>query len=264
MLTIDVQTLSRQGGRDYQEDSFGHSVVGDLACLVVADGAGGHGGGHIASQLAVRAVNELHARQNTFSPSGLSALLLHAHNVVLAGQQSFAEYPDMRSTLVVALIHLESGKVLVGNVGDSRGYVFRGGKLAGQTRDHSVVQHMVDQGLISAEQSQFQPQRNLLLASLGMQGELQSNLLEPELPLSNGDVLFLCTDGMWDCVGPQDVEHALAQGWGLVKTLEHFDSAVMLGGKPGHDNYTGLIAQLMQVEQPDFEATVLLQAPIVN
>lgn len=244
MYRLDIQTLYKQGGRSYQEDSYGVCEAGSVACLAIADGAGGHGGGHIASQLAIRSVIEVHQREPLFSADALTGLLVRAHEVVRAGQLRFEKYPDMRSTLVVALVELHSGRVLLGNVGDSRAYVFSGARLVCQTRDHSMVQQLVDAGYVAPERVRTQPQRSVLLASLGMQEALQPYVTEVPGAAAAGDTLLLCTDGFWEYVTEEFMQHALAAGWPLREALDHFDAQVLLAARPGHDNYTAMMAQL--------------------
>jgi serine/threonine protein phosphatase PrpC len=259
MYRLDIRTLYKQGGRSYQEDSYGVAEQDHIACLVLADGAGGHGGGHIASQLAVRSVLEVHQREPLFSADALLGLMLHAHQVVKAGQQKFTQYPDMRSTLVVALVELNGGRVLLGNVGDSRAYLFAGSRLVCQTRDHSMVQQLVEAGYVQPAEVRRQPQRSVLLASLGMQEELQPHVIEAPAACGAGDTLLLCTDGFWEYVPEDFVQHALAQGWSLQEALDHFDAQVLLAAKPGHDNYTAMLAQLkldIGGDQADAEDTV--------
>jgi serine/threonine protein phosphatase PrpC len=269
MLRLEIQPMSMQGGRSYQEDSFGTATFNHVACIAVADGAGGHGGGHIASQLAVRAVTDLHQSEGEFSVAHLEKLIAYSHDVVKAGQQKFERYPDMRSTIVVALVSLRTGRVLLGNVGDSRGYVYSRGELKWQTRDHSMVQQMVDAGLITAAQVRTQPQRSVLLASLGMDEYPKPHILEIPVACTAGDTILLCTDGLWEYVTEDFMASMLSEQLEPEQTLSHFEAQVLHSAPPGHDNYTALLATIKlnisgnapdsddTVRQADFDDTVV-------
>lgn len=238
MLELHVHELCDQGGRSYQEDAHGHVVARDVACFVVADGAGGHGGGDVASRLVVRAILEQHALRGECSPAGVNALIQHAQQVVLAGQSRFAQYPDMRSTVVMCLVDLHSGRVVLGNVGDSRGYWFRRGELQLQTRDHSLVQQMVEAGMIGHEQMRARKERSVLTSSLGSTGTLEAYVYELDSPGEDGDALLLCTDGLWEYVLEDEMQDVLRLGQDGDRYLSYFNNWVRSRAPGNHDNYT--------------------------
>jgi serine/threonine protein phosphatase PrpC len=242
MLALTAHLLHNQGGRSYQEDAYGYRVMQDVACFVVADGAGGHGGGDLASKLAVRAILEQHAVQPSCSMESAAALMQHAQQVVLAGQRKFAQFPDMRSTVVMALVDLLSGHAVFGNVGDSRAYWFHQATLQLQTRDHSLVQQMVEAGMIQREQMRTRKERSVLTSSLGSPGDLEPYVYELESPATDGDVLLLCTDGLWEYVQEEEMQDVLRLNQDGDRYLAYFEHWVQQRAPQNCDNFTGLMA----------------------
>ena len=241
MLELRIHTLTSRGGRSYQEDAFGHAVAGTVACFVVADGAGGHGGGDVASLLVVRDVLEQHARQAQCSMQAAHALIQHAHQVVHAGQRRFTQYPDMRSTVAMALVDLDVGRVVLGNVGDTRGYWFRCGKVVLQTRDHSVVQQMADAGMISTRQMRTRKERSLLTSSLGSPGRIEPYVYELGPAGSAGDALLLCSDGLWEYIVEDEMQDVLGLGQDGDRYLAYFENWVRSRAPANHDNFTAVL-----------------------
>lgn len=242
MLSLTAHLLHSQGGRSYQEDAWGYHVRQDVACLVVADGAGGHGGGDLASQLVVRAILEQHAMQPQCSMEAAAALIQHAQQVVLAGQRRFAQYTDMRSTVVMALVDLATGQAVFGNVGDSRAYWFHDATVLLQTRDHSLVQQMVDAGMIGSDQIRSRKERSVLTSSLGSPGALEPYVYELGRPASAGDVLLLCTDGLWEYVHEDEMQQVLRLDQDGDRHLACFEQRVQQRAPRHCDNFTGLMA----------------------
>jgi PPM family protein phosphatase len=263
MLEFDIQALSGQGGRSYQEDCQGHRVAGGILCLAVSDGAGGHGGGHIASELAVRAVLDQHAHEPTFLPETVARLIELAHRVVHSGQQKFPQYPDMRATLVIALCELASGRILLGNVGDSRAYVLGAGGILLRTRDHSIAQQMIDAGMLAADRRERPRGGNVLFASLGMEEPPEPYVYELAAPIAGGESLLLCTDGFWEALDEQVVCEGVQTGNTVASTLAVLESQLLGSIQPGHDNYTALLARSRQAATSfvDADSTVILRAP---
>ncbi|AKJ28887.1 PP2C family protein-serine/threonine phosphatase [Caldimonas brevitalea] len=255
MLELNAHLLHSQGGRSYQEDAYGLRTAGDIACLVVADGAGGHGGGDLASKLVVRAILEQHVLRPACSLEAAAALIQHAQQVVLAGQSRFAQYPDMRSTVIMALVDLASGRAVLGNVGDSRAYWFRHGDLLLQTRDHSLVQQMVEAGMIPPEEMRTRKERSVLTSSLGSQMGIEPYVYELDSLADAGDTLLLCTDGVWEYVSEDDMQQVLRLDQGGDRYLAYFEHWVDQRAPQNRDNFTALLATF--AVQPDDQQTVI-------
>lgn len=210
-LRVEVALVSSAGGRDHNEDACGHWHDGRHLCCVLADGAGGHGGGDVASRLAVEHVLGAYAARPAHAPRPLRRLLRSAHEQVVQGRGAADAVADMHTTAVVLSLDLHACSALWAHCGDSRLYHLRGGRIVARTRDHSMVQSLVDGGLLEPAAARGHPQRNALYAALGSPSALQALEVVPEpVPLAAGDALLLCSDGLWDQVEDEAIEAALA------------------------------------------------------
>jgi len=242
---IELAILSRQGGRQYNEDACGHWHSEQYLCCVVADGAGGHGGGDIASRLAVRHIIEQFAAAPLKSPAEVRDLLIDTNVSVLAHQADGAAQRDMHTTVVALFVDFDAGSALWGHAGDSRLYVFRAGQMLAHTRDHSVVQSLVEAGLLSPDQMRTHPQRSELLSALGTATEdLHVSTASRPWSLHPGDVFLLCTDGLWEHVDEVEMSASLARSSTPAEWLARLERAVLKHaadtGKTGHDNFSGI------------------------
>jgi protein phosphatase len=184
--------------RSSNQDAFCCSAARDLAeFLVLCDGMGGHRGGNLAAEIAVRAFHEelsyritpdLHLKDLKSILSGIIARI----SALIADAAKHSEYSGMGSTVVLAV---RCGKKLcIAHVGDSRAYLFRYGTLRRLTKDHSLVQGLIDQGEISPEEGENHPHRNVITRSLGYADDSEPEILMSDL--RPGDVYLLCTDGL--------------------------------------------------------------------
>jgi PPM family protein phosphatase len=239
-VEVEIVALSKQGGRNYNEDAHGHWYDGQYVACIVADGAGGHGGGDVASDTVRRSVLEDFAAQPHFDAQRMREHLLKANAAVISRQAEGQGLANMRSTLVLVVIDLHSQRMLCAHCGDSRAYLFRNDKVAFRTADHSLVQQLVSSGMIDDEGARMHPQRNLLLSALGSSDEeLQIAVSEP-VNVQPGDVLLLCSDGVWEPLGDGIFESTLSSSPSPRTWLQILDEQVVLLAKPGHDNYTAL------------------------
>jgi serine/threonine protein phosphatase PrpC len=200
VLEVLVATRSELGQRDSNEDKVRvcHGAASWLA--VLADGAGGHRGGAEASRRTVdRLQAALHDASPEFSAASLTQAVLSAHAQVQvqdsqAGRLGLAR---MHSTVVVFWVDAAGDRALWSHVGDSRLYRLRRGTLELLTADDSVVQRMVDAGLLTAAQADVHPQKNQLIAALGIEDEVEPHTLAEPVALQEGDAFLLCSDGWW-------------------------------------------------------------------
>lgn len=237
---IEIVTLSKQGGRDYNEDAYGHWNDERHVLCVVADGAGGHGGGDVASAVVRRSVLDGFAAQPGIDAGLLRQLLGRANLDVVARQAEGGKLATMRSTVVLAAIDLQAKEVAFAHSGDSRAYLFRGGSIARRTSDHSLVQQMVEGGMLDEEGARLHPQRNMLLSALGSVEPAPEIAVSRPLALQMGDVLLLCSDGLWEPLGDAILAATLRVSRDASQWIEKLDAQVKALAKPGHDNYTAL------------------------
>ena len=242
-MQMELATLSRRGGRNYNEDACGHWHSDSHLCCVVADGAGGHGGGDKASKLAVQFILGAFAASPDGSAEAIRAVIMATNRSIIQHRADERALQNMHSTVVALFIDLEANVATWGHCGDSRLYVFRGGRIAARTRDHSLVQSLVDGGMLAAEDMRSHPQRSELLSALGVgEEDLQMSVSTQAWRVEAGDVFLLCTDGLWEYVEDSRLEGALSQAVSPHTWLRDLEQDVLKGAshKPRHDNFTAL------------------------
>jgi protein phosphatase len=213
---IEVSVQSDIGClRQNNEDSFGYwepeddqqfQRKGRLA--VVADGMGGYEGGQEASRLAVETLVEVYRDFGGDDPqAALVEALQTAHEQIR--EYSFA-HPELRGmgTTCTAAAIVQDALYYV-HVGDTRLYLIRDGQITRVTRDHSYVGRLVESGMISAEEAENHPQRNILTAALGTNPDLIMDSPGRPEPLRPEDVLLICSDGLWGLVRDSEILDAV-------------------------------------------------------
>ena len=242
-LQYQVALLTDRGGRSYNEDACGHWQSAHQLCCVLADGAGGHGGGDIASKLVVQELVGLFAKQPSHKGAELAELLRQTNGLLRAQREPGTERQDMHSTAVSLVLDLANAQAHWAHVGDSRLYWFSGGRLLRRTRDHSIVQALVDAGVVTADQMSRHPKRSELRSALGLPAEsLELSSEDGEQAVQAQDVFLLCTDGIWEYLDDALLERTLAESTTQQDWLETLAAEVRRLAKPkvSHDNFTAL------------------------
>jgi protein phosphatase len=213
---IEVSVQSDIGcQRQNNEDSFGYWEPEDDQqflrkgrLAVVADGMGGYEGGQEASRLAVETLLEVYRDFGGDDPqAALVEALQAAHEQIR--QYSFA-HPELRGmgTTCTAAAIVQDALYYV-HVGDTRLYLIRDGQITRVTRDHSYVGRLVESGMISQEEAETHPQRNILTAALGTNPDLIMDSPGRPEPLRPEDVLLICSDGLWGQVRDSEILDAV-------------------------------------------------------
>jgi len=199
--------------RTLNEDNWGWGAVADgVELFVVADGMGGHDKGEVASEMAVatilREARERFAQGAGMSPERMENILEESFQRANNGIKEFSEglQSDMGTTMVAAMVQNDR-LAYVANVGDSRGYLLRGGVLHQITRDHSLVARMVEQGRLTPEEARHHPHSNILLRTVGTERNVDIDIFSVEL--EPGDRVLLCSDGLWGEVEDEEIEAIL-------------------------------------------------------
>ncbi len=242
---LAVAMVSRRGGRARNEDACGHWGWGRPAtsgpvCCVLADGAGGHGGGDVASQAAVSTVLQSFAERPACDPRRVRELIDLANQAVVAGQSASEATRDMRSTLVVWLGDPAQGAAAWGHSGDSRLYCFRGGRLLARTRDHSLYQSMIDAGLAHSGNLRGNPQRNILTACLGSSEQFEADVVGANHALHPGDAFLLCSDGFWEPLEEEIMTATLQETADVQSWIDALEQSVARRAQAGQDNYSAI------------------------
>jgi len=215
----------------------------DAGLFLVADGMGGHAAGEIASQLAARAINEwVTAHQNSEAPADmLQAGATEANHRVFEAQRKDRSLAGMGSTLTAMLFR--DSKYYIAHVGDSRAYRLRGDELEQLTRDHSLVWHLYENGVLEKTEISRHPQKNLITRSIGSHPEV-----EIDLEIGEGlpeDVYLLCSDGLTDGVTEEEISSILSANRTSPQKIADLlvDRANEAGGP---DNITVIVIRLSQ------------------
>ena len=228
------------GARDGNEDALRHGSYAGGHYAVVADGAGGHARGEDASRLAVECIERGLCAGAAFTPAHLTALVRQAHALLQRQHAGARPEASMHTTVVALWIDAAVQKALWTHVGDSRLYRCRHGQAELLTQDDSVVQRMVQAGLLSAQQSRKHPQKNHLVAALGIEGEVDPHTVARAVHLLEGDAYLLCSDGWWDHFEPEDLVHSLARAQTPEEWLQDMRARVQTRAQPQQDNYTAI------------------------
>jgi serine/threonine protein phosphatase PrpC len=235
---VDYADITLLGGRDENQDRVSAAVAEHSALLVVVDGMGGHANGAKAAEVTQQVILEAfwHTPQPLFDPMGFLHLTLgraHEEVVKLGANLSIEHRP--RATCAVCVV--QQGATWWAHVGDSRLYHIRQGALVSRTRDHSHVELLLREGLITAEQAQVHPMRNFVECCLGGDPILPDMTLTKRRPLEPNDVLFVCSDGMWAGVRDTEIASELgAPGVPLRETLRDLAERAIVRTGAASDN----------------------------
>ena len=196
-MRFSIAQDTRRGARPTNQDRVGHARAEEALLMVVADGLGGHLHGEIAAQIAldhVQAAFDTQARPRLGNPElFLPRAIGGAHAAILDEARSKRLRESPRTCIAACVV--QQGHAYWSHIGDCRIYLLREGRILTRTRDHSLVQSLVDQGRIREEAVASHPERNRLLQCLG--GQVPRFEPVAVQRLAKGDVVLLCSDGFW-------------------------------------------------------------------
>lgn len=239
--------------RPHNEDCF--AVDPALGFYVICDGMGGGNAGEIASRMAIEAILA-HLKAATTTPTfaligpvdpnlsvatnQLASAIRAANEVVHLASWQHAKYAGMGTTVVA--IRLTNRYLSIAHVGDSRLYLVRNGAMQSLTSDHSWVAEQVARGYMSEEEAARSPRRNIVTRALGVENTVEIDL--SEIPLLNGDLLLLCSDGLTRGVRSQDILQTLELDCDLEARADRLVSMANEAG--GDDNVTVLLVAIQR------------------
>lgn len=239
-MKFTIYQDSRQGPREYNQDRVAYSYSKDALLTVLADGMGGHSHGEVAAQFAIEVLTasfQRLARPLLNDPfKFLDQHIRQLHDTIdrHALISDMAEPP--RTTLVAAIAQQDA--LYCAHAGDSRLYHFRNGQLLFRTEDHSKVQMLYRKGKISKEQLLTHPERNKIYNCVGGEEAPQIDLTARR-ELQDGDIVLLCTDGLWSLVTDEEIAAILQNGPVTDTVPVLFDLAESRAGHNG-DNMSAI------------------------
>jgi protein phosphatase len=247
---VDVAERSDPGrdpDKQVNEDACGHKETRFGHLCVLCDGMGGHQNGREASTLAVRTILETFDAAPASVPggpvSGSQERELLAQAIVLANRRVFElggaiTHGRPGSTVVALLLH--AGGAEIAHVGDSRCYMIQDGQIFQLTKDHSMVQKLVDAKVLTPEQAAVHPDANQILRALGSAAEVEVEVRAQTVPLAPGSAFVLCSDGLCDLVDQAqilDVASSLPPAQAASRLVD------LANERGGHDNITVMIVR---------------------
>jgi PPM family protein phosphatase len=232
--------------RDGNEDAY---LVAD-SVVAVADGMGGHVAGEVASATALEPIRELDGRIFPDSTEALTALrdaVVTANHEVSERAESEPSYRGMGTTLTAALI--EGRRLHVAHVGDSRAYLLRGGSFSQLTDDHTLVQHLIDEGQLTREEAANHPQRSVVTRAIGVSREVDVDAMT--LELHTDDQVLLCSDGLTGVVSDDQIAKVLQETEDLEETLRILVDMANDAGGP--DNITVVLIRFEDTDDEEVD-----------
>lgn len=205
--------------------------------FAVADGMGGHRAGEVASSMAITQLKDCFGAGwgDTFGPKLLRKSIEAINAEIYEKASSTEQFHDMGTTLTI--VFFGEDNALIGNVGDSRAYLFRDGRLERLTHDDSLVAKMIDEGLISEDEAQRHPQRNVILKALGVQPDIDFEVIDKGV--EQGDLFLLSTDGLTSLVEDSEIEAVLTDSVDIEKKAKRLLRRAL--NKGGTDNISIVI-----------------------
>ena len=239
-MRFTIYQESRQGGRANNEDRTSYCYSRDALLLVIADGMGGHHHGEIAAQIAVQTLADSFQREakpNLADPFRfLQKAMNNAHHAIL-DYSTRRHMKDAPRTTCVACV-IQDSVAYWAHAGDSRLFLMRNGRVIAQTRDHSRVRLLLEEGMINEAQAAMHPDRNKIYSCLGSPSAPEIEFSR-KTPLEHGDNILLCTDGLWGVTSGELMAVAL-KGANLLQTIPMLLTQAEAKAGPSGDNLSAV------------------------
>jgi PPM family protein phosphatase len=227
--------------RKHNEDSGEVFTKGEHFLAVIADGMGGHKAGDIASQEALDCMKKAwdHFEENMENFKEWLSETIHGMNQhIFKVSKESADTNGMGTTIVAALGNQRT--ITIAHIGDSRCYFYTDGVLKRVTKDHTLVQEMVKSGLITEDEAEIHPRRNMIMKAVGTDESVDAEF--NTLSWGNDDMILLCSDGLSDKVSFQKMEQVIQDD--QMGLSEKADELIRLANEAGgEDNITAILVQ---------------------
>ncbi len=240
-MKIEYAKVTALGDRQDNQDRAAVIVAEDAAIMLVFDGMGGHSDGAKAAEIGLNVIKDLFTSSSLpiFDPQGfLYMAMARAHDEVVKIGVDLAVDFRPRATCAVCLIQ-ENGSWW-GHIGDSRIYQMREGQLTTRSRDHSHVEILIQEGAITEAEALDHPMRNFVECCIGGDAPVPDMSITRKQPLSPGDVLLACSDGLWSGMTDEEIaDMATRPASSLADNLKSLSMKALSVNAPYADNTTG-------------------------
>lgn len=263
-MRFTIYQESRQGGRANNEDRVSYCYSRDALLMVVADGMGGHHHGEIAAQIAVQSLADSFQREATPALADpfrfLQKSMNNAHHAILDYSTRKRMKDAPRTTCVACLI--QDSVAYWAHAGDSRLYLMRNGRVVMQTRDHSRVRVLLEEGMINEAQAATHPDRNKIYSCLGSPSAPEIEFSR-KTPLEHGDIVLMCTDGLWGVTSGELMAIAL-KGANLLQAIPMLLSQAETKGGPHCDNLSAVAVRWEEAYVDEASSSVSTQTMAIH
>lgn len=232
--------------KDNQDDMGWFSLpAGEV--FIVADGMGGEAGGREAAKMAIATIKECFETGGDAVPDLLKSSIMQANRRINEkGTSGDPQYRKMGTTVVVLAVSHDHA--YMAHVGDSRIYRYRDDSLKRMTKDHSRVQQMVDDGIMSPAEAEDHPDANIITRALGAKPEVEPEVGREPCLVKPGDLFLLCTDGLCGLVEDLEIAEILSAGGSVESFCDNLVSAAL--NKGGYDNVTTQVVRFEKEMAP--------------
>ncbi len=238
--------------RSGNEDNY--LMLSDRGVFIVADGMGGHAAGEVASEMAVRitsqAIGSVRGLTDDAASERVRTAIRQANEAIV--ERTLSEHDKRGMGTTVTVLVLMPHRYLIGQVGDSRAYLHRDGRLQQVTKDHSYVQEQVDAGLLTPDQARVHPYSNVITRCVGAGMDVTPDLYFGSL--TPGDVLLLASDGLTGMIEDEQLGRILLSDGGPQAWVDRMISEANRRG--GLDNITAIVVRIDSVDATGEHVTV--------
>ena len=263
-MRFTIYQESRQGGRANNEDRTSYCYSRDALLMVIADGMGGHHHGEIAAQIAVQTLADgfqREAKPKVADPFRfLQKAMTNARHAILDYSARHRMQDSPRTTCVACLV--QDSVAYWAHAGDSRLFLMRNGRVTAQTKDHSRVRLLVEEGMISEAQAAVHPDRNKIYSCLGSPSAPEIEFSR-KTPLEHGDILLLCTDGLWGVTSGELMAVSL-KGATLIQAVPMLLSQAETKGGQHGDNLSVVAVRWEEAYVDDASSAISTQTMALN
>lgn len=241
-MQVEVAQISLRGDRMENQDRVGVITTAGSSLLLVLDGMGGHADGSLAAMTALQSISDAFAQHTTplLDPLGFMHLALgRAHQAVM--QLGVGRSSEAKPRATVALCLVQQGIAYWAHIGDSRIYHMRHGQVLERTRDHSHTEVLLSQGRITEDEMARHPMRNFVECCLGGESSIPEMSFSAARRLQSGDVVLLCTDGVWAKLKDAEIAEFMRDPVSLQSALNSLAERAVTAATPYSDNATAAV-----------------------